>query len=387
MLGADEYGFGTALLVALGCIYARQCHKNTCPVGIATQDETLRKKFKGTDEQAISYLTFVARDVRRRLAALGARSLDDISGRSDLIRRREFDHDWFANVELNALLRLPERAAAIKKPVLQATHLDNLVPRPWSVARKDPAALPPLRISPADRSVGARLSYEIAHRRATGLPVEPLSVKYRGSAGQSFGAFLTYGMTLDLAGEANDYVGKGMEGGRIIVRGFTDPTEPVAGNACFYGARGGEGFIHGGAGERFGVRNSGAELVVEGAGEHACEYMTAGMAVILGPVGKNFASGMSGGVVFITLDDAFDAGTKLSLGPTVCRVFPARPTDPDVVKMRALLERYAAATASARAAELLADWPRALERFAKVSLYVEEPAVTSEASRPLVPGR
>jgi glutamate synthase domain-containing protein 2/glutamate synthase domain-containing protein 1/glutamate synthase domain-containing protein 3 len=387
MLGADEYGFGTALLVALGCIYARQCHKNTCPVGIATQDEALRKKFKGTEEEAIAYLTFVAKDVRRRLAALGARSLDDISGRSDLIRRREFDHDWFANVELNALLRLPERAAAHKKPILQATHLDNLVARPWSTARKLPVASHSLRISPADRAVGARLSYEIAHRRANGEPSEPISVRYHGSAGQSFGAFLTHGMTLDLTGEANDYVGKGMEGGRIIVRGFGDPTEPVAGNACFYGARGGEGFIHGGAGERFGVRNSGAELVVEGAGEHACEYMTAGMAVILGHVGKNFASGMSGGVVFITLDESFDAGTKLSLGPTVCRVLPARPTDPDVMRMRALLERYVAATGSARAAGLLADWPRALERFAKISLYAEEPAATNGVSRPLVPGR
>ena len=385
MLGADEYGFGTALLVALGCIYARQCHKNTCPVGIATQDEALRKKFKGTADEAISYLMFVARDVRRRLAALGARSLEDLSGRSDLLRRREFDSDWFSNVELNALLRLPERAAAIKKPTLEATHLDNLVPRPWSAARKDPAAVPPLAISPTDRAVGARIAHEIAFRRANGQPVEPVAVRYRGSAGQSFGAFLTHGMTLDLAGEANDYVGKGMEGGRIVVRGFGNPAEPVAGNACFYGARGGEGFIHGGAGERFGVRNSGAELVVEGAGDHACEYMTAGMAVILGPVGKNFASGMSGGVVFITLPEAFSAGPKLSLGPTVCRLLPARSTDSDVARMRALLERYFVTTGSERAAEVLADWPRALECFAKVSLYAEEPAATNGASRPLVP--
>ncbi|MGH7755174.1 MAG: glutamate synthase-related protein, partial [Vulcanimicrobiaceae bacterium] len=382
MLGADEYGFGSALLVALGCIYARQCHKNTCPVGIATQDPELRKKFAGTEDEAIAFLTFVARDVRRRLATLGAHSIDEIRGRSDLLRQRRFDDVHFAHVDLGEILRLPERPEASRRRSDEAMHLDDLVARPWRGTdyEKRPQVLP---ITPADRAVGARLAHEVALRRTNGDPVEPFVVRYRGSAGQSFGAFLTDGITLDLAGDSNDYVGKSMEGGRIVVRGFGDAVEPVAGNTCFYGARGGEGFISGIAGERFAVRNSGADLVAEGAGDHACEYMTAGMAVILGGVGKNFASGMSGGVVFIALDQRFDVfGHGLSLGPTPCRLEAVRAHDPDTAKLHALLERYASATGSVRALGILADWPRALERFGKLALTSEESVVTGY--RPLV---
>jgi glutamate synthase domain-containing protein 2/glutamate synthase domain-containing protein 1/glutamate synthase domain-containing protein 3 len=370
LLGADEYGFGSALLVALGCIYARQCHKNTCPVGIATQDPDLRKKFAGTDDEAVAYLEFVARDVRRRLAALGARSLEEIRGRSDLVRRRVLEDDRLRDVELSEILRLPEKQQEPKRTVLEPTHLDDLVPRPWVGAHKPWHTIPELPISPADRAVGARLAHDFSVARTAGQETGELLVRYHGSAGQSFGAFLTSGITLDLAGDANDYVGKSMEGGRIVVRGFDGQAggEPVAGNACFYGARGGVGFIRGGAGERFGVRNSGADLVVEGAGDHACEYMTAGFAAILGRVGKNFASGMSGGVVFVALDEPFDpSAPAISLGPTNLALVACAEDDPDVSKLRALLERHAEATGSPRAVRLLADWPRALERFAKLA--------------------
>jgi glutamate synthase domain-containing protein 2/glutamate synthase domain-containing protein 1/glutamate synthase domain-containing protein 3 len=376
LLGADEYGFGSALLVALGCIYARQCHKNTCPVGIATQDPKLRAKFAGTEEEAMAFLEFIAKDVRRRLAALGARSLDELRGRSDLLRRRPADGVYDREVDLSEILRLPEQPQTPRPPAVEPTHLDDLVQRPWMSTRKPWHTTPELRISPADRAVGARLAHEFAERRAQGQPTGELLVRYHGTAGQSFGAFLTSGITLDLAGDANDYAGKSMEGGRIVVRGFstagddgTADAEPAVGNACFYGARGGEGFIRGGAGERFGVRNSGAQLVVEGAGVHACEYMTSGFAAILGRVGENFASGMSGGVVFVALDERFTPdGHGLLLGPTNCALSPAHPDDPDVAHLRSLLERHAETTGSPRAARLLLDWPRALERFAKLAL-------------------
>src|ERR1700722_12838183 len=240
MLGADEYGFGSALLVALGCIYARQCHKNTCPVGIATQDPVLRKKFAGTEEEAIAFLSFVAQDVRRRLAALGARSLDEVRGRSDLVRRRPLDDDRLHEVGLSEILRLPEKQQEPKRPALEPTHLDDLVPRPWMGSRKPWHTTPELPISPADRAVGARLAHDFAVERATGRATREIHVRYHGSAGQSFGAFLTSGITLDLSGDANDYVGKSAEGGTIVVRGFEAQPfgEPVIGNACFYGARG-----------------------------------------------------------------------------------------------------------------------------------------------------
>ncbi len=384
LLGADEYGFGSALLVALGCIYARQCHKNTCPVGIATQDPALRAKFAGTEEEAIAFLDFVARDVRRRLAALGAQSLDELRGRSDLLRRRQFEDPHLQEIGLSEILRLPEQPQTPRRPVVPPTHLDDLVARPWVASRKPWHTVPELPITPADRAVGARIAHEFVLRREAGESTGELVVRYHGSAGQSFGAFMTREMILDLDGDANDYVGKSMEGGRVIVRGFGDVIEPIAGNACFYGARGGEGFIRGSAGERFGVRNSGAELVVEGAGDHACEYMTSGMAIILGPVGKNFASGMSGGVIFYAGEAPFDAAApEPALGPTPCAFGAARESDPDVRKLHALLLRYMEATGSARAAQLLADWPRSLSYFAKLSL-VEEPAVEAAPEPSLV---
>jgi glutamate synthase domain-containing protein 2/glutamate synthase domain-containing protein 3 len=353
MLGADDMAFGSALLVALGCIYARQCHKNTCPVGIATQDPELRKKFKGTPEDAQTFLMFVARDVRRRLARLGARSLDDVRGRSDLLRAREDLGGWERSIDLSAILRLPpERVDIVDAPSADDRHLDDY-----------PITDRVIAIKPADRAVGARVAHNIVQQRTRGESVVPVTRRYLGSAGQSFGAFLTDGLALELDGDANDYVGKGMEGGTIIVRAPGKPGEPAIGNACFYGARGGEAFVSGGAGERLAVRNSGATVVVEGAGDHACEYMTAGTVAILGPAGRNFASGMSGGEAFVLDGDT----SGMRVGPTDMISVAVIPGDPAALRLHEIVERHVRATGSARARALLADWDRALERFRHLS--------------------
>jgi glutamate synthase domain-containing protein 2/glutamate synthase domain-containing protein 1/glutamate synthase domain-containing protein 3 len=348
MLGADDFAFGSALLVALGCIYARQCHKNTCPVGIATQDLALRAKFAGTPEDVQTFLTFVANDVRRRLARLGARSLDEVRGRSDLLRERADLDEWSRGVDLSAILRLPERPISIDAAAPPERHIDDY-----------PVTGRVLAIGPGDRAVGARIAHNIVQQRIRGEAVAPATRKYTGTAGQSFGAFITDGLTLELDGDANDYVGKSMEGGRIIVRAPGNPNEPAIGNACFYGARGGDAFVSGGAGERLAVRNSGATIVVEGAGDHACEYMTAGTVVILGPTGRNFASGMTGGEAFVL--DGDPAGMRI--GPTEVRAAAIDADGPDALRLRDLLEHHVRATGSARAAELIADWPAALGRF------------------------
>jgi glutamate synthase domain-containing protein 2/glutamate synthase domain-containing protein 3 len=373
MLGADDMAFGSALLVALGCIYARQCHKNTCPVGIATQDPELRKKFKGTPEEAQTFLMFVAQDVRRRLARLGARRLADVHGRSDLLRARTDLGGWERSVDLSAILRLPETMEIVEAPALDDRHIDDL-----------PATDGVLSIRPADRAVGARVAHQVVLRRIAGQTVPATTRRYAGSAGQSFGAFLTDGVTLELDGDANDYVGKSMEGGKIIVRAPGNPGEPAIGNACFYGARGGEAFVSGGAGERLAVRNSGATVVVEGAGDHACEYMTAGTVVLLGPAGRNFASGMSGGEAFVL--DAETSGMRV--GPTEMVGTIVRAGDAAAIRLRDIVNRHVRATGSDRARRILNDWDATLERFrryapAQAAIADAQPAMTpSQVSSP-----
>jgi glutamate synthase domain-containing protein 2/glutamate synthase domain-containing protein 1/glutamate synthase domain-containing protein 3 len=345
MLGADMFGFGTALLIALGCIYAHQCHLNTCPVGIATQDAVLRGKFPGTAEDAATFLRFVARDARRRLAALGARSLDEIHGRGDLVKPR---YDRAGGVDLDELLRLPDTRAPKDSAPLDAAHLDD-----------EAVAGGTQRITPADRAVAARIAYDVTLRRMRGEHVAPATYRYEGSAGQSFGAFLAHGLTLVLDGEANDGAGKGMSGGTIVVRGAGTSDEPAIGNACFYGARGGEAFVRGAAGERLAVRNSGATVVVEGAGDHACEYMTKGTVAILGATGRNLASGMTGGELFVPRDDAS------RLGPTP--LIAHELDDESRTRLRDLLERHARATGSPRALRLLRE-PEALDAFVRLAV-------------------
>jgi glutamate synthase domain-containing protein 3 len=352
MLGADAFGFGSAMLVALGCIYARQCHKNTCPVGIATQDPALRAKYKGTVEEAVAYFTFIANDVRRRLAAMGARSLDEVHGRSDLLRPKSTLAEAHRAIDLSEILRLPEASTMSDAPAVVEAHLDDF---PGTAGRQ---------IGPADRAVGARLAHNLVMQRAHGEPASCIQRRYTGSAGQSFGAFLTEGVELDLTGEANDYVGKSMEGGRIVVRGAGGHDEPAIGNASFYGARGGEAFVVGTAGERLAVRNSGATVVVDGAGDHACEYMTRGTVVILGPTGRNLASGMSGGTLYAfgTLDDV-----RKRMGPTECSIRALDVDSAEALVLASLLERYAEATDSDRARALLASGPAAFVGFSVIA--------------------
>jgi glutamate synthase domain-containing protein 3 len=368
MLGADMCGFGTTLLVALGCIYARQCHKNTCPVGIASQDLALRAKYKGTPDEAETFFRFIAEDVRRRLAAIGASSLDDIRGRSDLLRPRaelsERDHQ----IDLSDLLRLPDPSSMGDVRIAEDPHVDDMC-GPNEV----------VRLRPRDRAVGSSVAHDIVVKRNADQPIVEQVRRYTGSAGQSFGAFLTSGLRLELDGDANDYVGKSMEGGTIVVRTPGSPAEPSIGNACFYGARGGHAYVTGTAGERLAVRNSGATLVVEGAGAHACEYMTAGSVVILGPTGRNAGSGMSGGEAFFL---ASEAELLEKLGPTDLRphALDAAATE----RLWAMLEAHAAATGSPRAAALLADWPAAVAQFVRLAPGQRPPEAVTLPAEPAV---
>lgn len=313
MLGAEEFGFATSALIVLGCVMMRKCHMNTCPVGVATQNEELRKRFHGRHEYLVNFFNFLAEEVREYLAEMGYTKLEDIIGRADLIIRKPSDgidkHDL---LDFTHLLHMPEQAT-----VNAIHHITEQVHRMDSVKDRDIIrhALPAIEhqqeisldyaIANTDRSVGAMLSGEIAKRYGnTGLPEHTLNIKFKGSAGQSFGAFLAHGINFRLEGEANDYLGKGLSGGRISVMPpvrstFVAQDNTIAGNTLMYGATSGEVYINGCVGERFCVRNSGAIAVVEGVGDHCCEYMTGGRVVVLGHTGRNFAAGMSGGVAYV----------------------------------------------------------------------------------------
>jgi glutamate synthase (ferredoxin) len=358
LLGADEFSFGTAVLIAQGCLMVRSCHLDTCPVGIATQRSELRAKYAGTPEQVETYLRLVAQEVRVLLAGLGLQRLEDAVGRSELLRAREGHR-----LEAGALVgdaaggyrgigtppaaggELGRRLAADAEPALEETRLVEL-------------AYP---ITTSDRAVGARLGGVIAERFAGGGPPGRVRARFEGAAGQSFGAFLSTGARLALVGEANDAVGKGMAGGRIVVRPPAgDLGDPVLiGNAALYGATGGELFCAGRAGDRFAVRNSGAVAVVEGAGDHLCEYMTGGTVVVLGPVGRNVGAGMSGGELYI-----YDAEGVLErrLNDELVELVACEAE----AELRELVARHARSTGSARAEWLLADWAEALPRFVAV---------------------
>jgi glutamate synthase (ferredoxin) len=358
LLGADRYGFGTLPLIALGCKMVRQCHENTCPVGIATQREDLRAKFTGSVDQVVTLFELLANDVRRILAGMGARSLDAIIGRGDLLEASGDGpaRDFAAMlVEATATTdrsfrRVPpsplgEQVAFAGRSVL--TGRDSM-----SVAY-------PIRNT--DRAVGTRLSGEIAAVYGDGgLKGRRFTVRLSGTAGQSFGAFLTEGVHMDLDGVANDYVGKGMAGGSIAIRPFTEAFRVPhgGGNACLYGATGGQLYIAGTVGQRFAVRNSGATAVVEGVSDHACEYMTGGAVVVLGPAGRNIAAGMTGGVLYL-YDDTMTVKAHLSESAPPAR----RLTPTDREELRLMLMEHLARTASREAASILAGWDHAQERF------------------------
>ncbi|MFQ5860130.1 MAG: glutamate synthase large subunit [Dehalococcoidia bacterium] len=378
ILGAEEYAFGTAALVAIGCQMARQCHLNTCPVGVATQDPKLREKFWGTPEYAIRYLFFVADELRWLMASLGIRHLQEVIGRPELLRQIEVP----GHPKANALDLAPMLAQADPSGTRPRYHTQERNDRPGDVPLDDvllsqvrPAiekreavqlALP---IQNIHRTVGARIAGEIAHRYGDqGLPEGCIDLTFRGPAGQSFGAFLVPGVNLTLIGEANDYVGKGMHGGQIVIRPPEDARFPphenvIMGNTVLYGATGGYLFAAGRAGERFAIRNSGTWAVVEGTGDHCCEYMTGGVVVVLGDTGRNFGAGMSGGVAYVLdLDESFPS----KYNPEMVEI-QRLEEEHDVETVQALLESHARLTSSPRAQQVLQEWEEYLPSFWKVA--------------------
>lgn len=396
LLGADEFGFATAPLVVEGCIMMRKCHLNTCPVGVATQDPVLRKKFSGKPEYVVNYFFFIAEEVRQIMAQLGIRKFDDLIGRVDLLDRAKAISHWKAQgLDFSRMFYKQPSATPYFHTEEQDHGLENALDH--KLIRQSQVALEKgekvsfiSTIKNVNRTVGAMLSGEVAKRYGhEGLPADTIHIQLQGTAGQSAGAFLAHGITLDLVGEGNDYVGKGLSGGRIIVRPsaeFRGDTHNniISGNTVLYGAISGEAFISGVAGERFSVRNSGAVAVVEGTGDHGCEYMTGGTVVVLGETGRNFAAGMSGGVAYV-YDPEADFADKCNLSMvTLEKVLPDYEQEqaveravwhslqrngqgqPDELILRGLIERHFAYTGSTRARFLLDNWAVSRSKFVKV---------------------
>jgi glutamate synthase (ferredoxin) len=370
LLGADEYSFGTAAMLAEGCIMVRACHRDTCPTGIATQRPNLRAKFTGTPEGVATYMIFIAEEVRRTLASLGVRSLDEAIGRVDMLKQRTRGDARADSLDLSPLLMTPSeegpRHFVATVPIQQPrSSLDErLLADAFSTLWAGGDIELEYEITNADRTVGASLGGAIGLEWGEGLPPGSVTVRLTGSAGQSFGAFLADGVALELVGEANDYLGKGMGGGRVTVRPPAgDAGDAVlAGNTVLYGATGGQVFVAGRVGERFMVRNSGATAIVEGTGDHACEYMTGGTCVILGPFGYNLGAGMTGGQAFV-----FDPDGLLSARLNPQLVEASKLDDPQSAELRFLLERHRDLTGSQRAAEMLDDWEATQHCFWRVA--------------------
>ncbi|QCW04963.1 glutamate synthase large subunit [Natrinema pallidum] len=387
LLGAEEYVFGTASLVTGGCVMARQCHKNTCPVGVATQREDLRKRFPGEPEHVINYMTFIAQELREIMAALGFETVDEMIGRVDALEQRDdVDHPKARNVDLSDVLADP--GSDVRRKLREQDHeLEEQLDRDLIEAAADaiedgePVSLE-TDVTNVDRTVGAMLSNRVTSRYGEpGLPEDTIMIDAEGTAGQSFGAFLASGVSMHLDGSANDYVGKGLSGGKLTIRtpetAAYDPTENVSiGNVALYGATDGQLYVNGVAGERFAVRNSGATAVVEGVGDHGCEYMTGGVVAVLGETGTNFAAGMSGGVAYVyDPDDEFEA--KANTG--MVSLHDALE-EKDERMLRRLVENHVAYTGSERGQHLLDNWERALEAFVKVMPEAYYEAITEQGS-------
>ncbi|PKO83822.1 MAG: glutamate synthase large subunit [Betaproteobacteria bacterium HGW-Betaproteobacteria-11] len=389
LLGADEFGFATAPLVVEGCIMMRKCHLNTCPVGVATQDPVLRKRFSGQPEHVVNYFFFIAEEVRELMASMGIRRFDELIGRADLLDTRQGIAHWKARgLDFSRIFYMPPVAGDVALCHREAQDhglaraLDHqLIAKAKPALERGQPVTIEASIRNENRTAGTLLSHQVAKRYGhAGLPDDTIQIKLQGTAGQSFGAFLAHGVTLDLVGEGNDYVGKGLSGGRIIVRppqAFRGPSAEniIVGNTVLYGAIAGEAFFSGVAGERFAVRNSGAAAVVEGTGDHGCEYMTSGTVVVLGLTGRNFAAGMSGGIAYVyDLDGQFAQRCNLAM-VALEKVSPAdrqgageplHRGESDATQLKRMLEQHVALTGSPRAKALLADWPRALVKFVKV---------------------
>ncbi|MFA6313394.1 MAG: glutamate synthase-related protein [Sterolibacterium sp.] len=406
LLGADEFGFATAPLVVQGCIMMRKCHLNTCPVGVATQDPVLRKKFTGQPEHVVNYFFFVAEEVRELMAAMGVRRFDDLIGRADLLEKRAAIQHWKARgLDFSKVFHIPAVAATVARYHCEeqdhglAGALDHaLLAKAQAALERGEKVTIETPIRNLNRSVGAMLSHAVVSRHGhAGLPDDTITVKLQGSAGQSFGAFLAHGVTLELTGETNDYVGKGLSGGRIVVRTHPDfggrPADNIiVGNTVLYGAVAGEAFIGGVAGERFCVRNSGATTVVEGTGDHGCEYMTGGTVVVLGHTGRNFAAGMSGGIAYVLdADDSFASRCNTAM-VALEKLLPAdkqplaepRHRDmADETQLKTLIERHAEYTGSTVARIILANWPAYRSKFVKVMPHEYKRALQEMAAASL----
>ncbi len=377
LLGAEEYGFATAPLVVMGCIMMRVCHMDTCPVGIATQNPKLREKFHGQVEHVVNFFQFIAQEVRELMAQLGFRTIDEMIGRSDLLDMRQaLDHYKARGLDFSKIFYRPEMGPdiAVRRVreqdhgIAQTLDLTTLIPACAPALERGEAVEVRLPIRNVNRTVGTILGSELTRRYGSaGLPDDTIKLYFTGSAGQSFGAFVPRGITLSLEGDSNDYVGKGLSGGKIIVypprtATFVPEDNVLIGNVALYGATAGRAFFRGRAGERFCVRNSGAHAVVEGTGDHCCEYMTGGVAVIIGRTGRNFAAGMSGGVAFV-LDEAGDFRRRCNL--EMVDLEPLCEAE-DIELVRDLLIQHAGYTGSTTAARLLSDWDDATGKFVKV---------------------
>ena len=376
LLGAEEFGFSTAPLIVQGCIMMRKCHLNTCPVGIATQDPVLRERFAGQPEHVVNFFFFVAEEIRQLMAQLGFRTFSEMIGRSDKLRVRQAVDHWKASgLDLTPLQWRPDVGpdVATRKVCAQHHGLDEVLDCQLvrdcepAIARGEAVTLD-LPIGNTNRTTGTMLSGRLARRYGEeGLPHDTITINFKGSAGQSFGAFLAKGVTLRLEGESNDYLGKGLSGGKIIVTpppGVTFQPEDtiLIGNTSLYGATCGECYFYGTAGERFAVRNSGVRTVIEGTGDHGCEYMTGGVVVVLGRTGRNFAAGMSGGEAYVLNEDGkFDS--RCNLGMVELEKVEA---DEDAATLRAMIERHVHHTGSRKARMVLDDWRRMLPMFVKV---------------------
>jgi glutamate synthase (NADPH/NADH) large chain len=398
MMGAEEFGIGTAALIAMGCIMVRQCQSNTCPVGVCTQNEALRQKFTGNADKVVNLITFYAQEVREILASIGARSIDEVIGRADLLSQVSRGSAHLDDLDLNPLLITVDGAGSIKydrsKPrnVVPDT-LDAEIVRDAARFLEDGEKMQlSYAVQNTHRTVGTRTSSHIVKRFGMRNSLQPnhLTVKLTGSAGQSLGAFAAPGLKIEVSGDANDYVGKGLSGGTIVVRPpmrspLVAADNTIIGNTVLYGATDGYLFAAGRAGERFAVRNSGAKVVVEGCGSNGCEYMTGGVAVILGQIGANFGAGMTGGMAYVYDPEGVASGLMNMETLVTCPVTVAYWED----QLKGLIERHAAETGSVKAERILANWDVEKANFLQICptemlvniphpLSIEEKAVPAE---------
>jgi len=377
LLGAEEFGFATAPLVATGCIMMRVCHLNTCPTGIATQDPRLREKYTGKPEHVVNFMTFIAHEVRELMAQLGFRTIAEMIGHTERLEPKKAVEHWKARgLDFSNILYQPEVADSVGRFCTQSQDhgldksldLTQLLEICQPAIERGEKVIAELPIRNVNRVVGTITGSEVTKKYgAQGLPEDTIRIHFKGSAGQSFGAFMPKGMTFSIEGDANDYVGKGLSGGKIIIyppaNASFEPSENIiVGNVALYGATAGELYLNGRAGERFAVRNSGVNAVVEGVGDHGCEYMTGGRVVVLGSTGRNFAAGMSGGVAYV-LDET--GQFKQDVNPAMVGL-ESLESPTEIAELRTLIENHLTYTKSPRAKQVLDQWNAMVPKFVKI---------------------